>query len=159
MTGFQTFLNGQGGIVFALLGMAIAAVLSGMGSSKGVGMTGEAAAALTTEQPETFGRALILQLLPGTQGLYGFVIAFMIFINISIDITVMQGLNLLMAACPIGFVGYFSAVRQARVATAGLQILAKRPEHSTKGIIYAAMVETYAILAFVISFLMVLNFS
>ena len=141
----------------AAIAMGIATILPGMGSAKGVGMTGEAAAALTTEQPETFGRALILQLLPGTQGLYGFVIAFMIFINMNVDMTMAQGVSKLIAACPIGFVGYFSAVTQARVATAGLQILAKRPEHATKGIIYAAMVETYAILAFVISFLMVLN--
>lgn len=159
MTGLQTFLNGQGGILLALLGMGVAAIFSGMGSAKGVGMTGEAAAALTTEQPETFGRALILQLLPGTQGLYGFVIAFMIFINVSGDMTMQQGLNMLISACPIGFVGYFSAIKQARVATAGIQILAKRPEHATKGIIFSAMVETYAILAFVISFLMVLNFA
>lgn len=159
MTGLQTFLNGQGGIILALLGMGVAAIFSGMGSAKGVGMTGEAAAALTTEQPETFGRALILQLLPGTQGLYGFVIAFMIFINVNADMTMQQGLNMLISACPIGFVGYFSAIKQARVATSGIQILAKRPEHATKGIIFAAMVETYAILAFVISFLMVLNFA
>ncbi|MBO6395975.1 V-type ATP synthase subunit K, partial [Enterococcus gallinarum] len=46
---------------------------------------------------------------------------------------------------------------QGRVAAAGIQILAKKPEHATKGIIYAAMVETYAILGFVISFLLVLN--
>lgn len=157
MTGLESLMTQQGGVILAALGMGIATIFSGMGSAKGVGMTGEAAAALTTEQPETFGRALILQLLPGTQGLYGFVIAFMIFINMATDMTVAQGLNMLIASCPVGFVGYFSAVAQARVSTAGLQILAKRPEHSTKGIIYAVMVETYAILAFVISFLMVLN--
>lgn len=159
MTGLEALMTQQGGLLLAAIGMGIATVLAGMGSAKGVGMTGEAAAALTTEQPETFGRALILQLLPGTQGLYGFVIAFMIFINISADMTVYQGLNMLIASCPVGFVGYFSAVAQARVASSGLQILAKRPEHATKGIIFSAMVETYAILAFVISFLMVLSFS
>ncbi|MGM0166218.1 V-type sodium ATPase subunit K [Enterococcus sp. AZ135] len=148
-------INNSGGIIFAILGMATATIFSGIGSSKGVGMTGEAAAALTTSQPEKFGQALILQLLPGTQGLYGFVIAFLIFTNLSNDLTVVQGLGYLGASLPIAFTGLFSGIAQGKVAAAGIQILAKKPEHSTKGIIYAAMVETYAILGFVISFLLV----
>ena len=80
-------INNNGGIVFAVLGMAMATIFAGIGSAKGVGFTGEAAAALTTEQPEKFGQALILQLLPGTQGLYGFVIAFLIYINLGNDMS------------------------------------------------------------------------
>ncbi|NSQ28662.1 V-type ATP synthase subunit K [Enterococcus faecalis] len=150
-------INNNGGIVFAVLGMAMATIFAGIGSAKGVGVTGEAAAALTTEQPEKFGQALILQLLPGTQGLYGFVIAFLIYINLGNDMSMVQGLNYFVAALPIAFAGLFSGIAQGRVAAAGIQILAKKPEHATKGIIYAAMVETYAILGFVISFLLVLN--
>ena len=151
----EYLINNSGGIIFAILGMATATIFSGIGSSKGVGMTGEAAAALTTSQPEKFGQALILQLLPGTQGLYGFVIAFLIFTNLSGDLSVVQGLGYLCASLPIAFTGLFSGIAQGKVAAAGIQILAKKPEHSTKGIIYAAMVETYAILGFVISFLLV----
>ena len=146
-------INNNGGIVFAVLGMAMATIFAGIGSAKGVGFTGEAAAALTTEQPEKFGQALILQLLPGTQGLYGF----LIYINLGNDMSMVQGLNYFVAALPIAFAGLFSGIAQGRVAAAGIQILAKKPEHATKGIIYAAMVETYAILGFVISFLLVLN--
>lgn len=150
-------INNNGGIVFAVLGMAMATIFAGIGSAKGVGFTGEAAATLMTEQPEKFGQALILQLLPGTQGLYGFVIAFLIYINLGNDMSMVQGLNYFVAALPIAFAGLFSGIAQGRVAAAGIQILAKKPEHATKGIIYAAMVETYAILGFVISFLLVLN--
>ncbi|MFD1899909.1 V-type ATP synthase subunit K [Enterococcus termitis] len=150
-------INNNGGILFAVLGMAVATILAGIGSAKGVGFTGEAAAALTTEQPEKFGQALILQLLPGTQGLYGFVIAFLIFINLDNSMSMVQGMDYFVASLPIAFAGLFSGIAQGRVAAAGIQILAKKPEHSTKGIIYAAMVETYAILGFVISFLLVLN--
>ncbi|MEO1771041.1 V-type ATP synthase subunit K [Candidatus Enterococcus ferrettii] len=149
-------INNNGGIIFAILGMATATIFSGIGSSKGVGMTGEAAAALTTSQPEKFGQALILQLLPGTQGLYGFVIAFLIFTNMSSgDLSMIDGLGYLGASLPIAFTGLFSGIAQGKVAAAGIQILAKKPEHATKGIIFAAMVETYAILGFVISFLLV----
>lgn len=151
------FLTNGGGIIFAVLGMAMATIFGGIGSSKGVGMTGEAAAALTTEQPEKFGQALILQLLPGTQGLYGFVIAFLIFLNLNADMSLAHGLQYFVASLPIAFTGLFSGISQGRVASAGIQILAKKPEHATKGIIYAAMVETYAILGFVISFLLVIN--
>lgn len=158
MGNLLTFLSeNNGGLFFAAMGIGFATIFSGIGSSKGVGMTGEAAAALTTEQPEKFGQALILQLLPGTQGLYGFVIAFLIYLNTGLDTTLAEGLYMLMAAMPIAFTGLFSGIAQGRVASAGIQILAKKPEHATKGIIYAAMVETYAILGFVISFLLVLN--
>lgn len=144
------------GMIFAILGMAIAAALPGIGSAKGVGMTGEAAAALTSEQPEKFGKALILQLLPGTQGLYGFIIAFFIYSNIGGATDILVGLRLFGASLPIGFAGLFSAIYQGRVSTAGLQTLAKKPEATVKAILFAAMVETYAILGFVISILFVM---
>ena len=150
-------LENNAGILFAILAMGTATIFSGIGSAIGVGKAGEAAAALMTNQPEKFGQALILQLLPGTQGLYGFVIAFLIYINLGNDMSMVQGLNYFVAALPIAFAGLFSGIAQGRVAAAGIQILAKKPEHATKGIIYAAMVETYAILGFVISFLLVLN--
>ncbi|MDT2814872.1 V-type ATP synthase subunit K [Vagococcus carniphilus] len=154
---FTYLIENNGGIVFAILGMAIATIFSGIGSAKGVGMTGEAAAILTTEQPEKFGQALILQLLPGTQGLYGFVIAFFILGKISPDMGMVEGLAMLGASLPIAFTGLSSGIAQGRVAAAGIQILAKKPEHATKGIIYAAMVETYAILGFVISLMLILQ--
>ena len=147
-------INNNGGIVFAVLGMAMATIFAGIGSAKGVGFTGEAAAALTTEQPEKFGQALILQLLPGTQGLYGFVIAFLIYINLGNDMSMVQGLNYFVAALPIAFAGLFSGIAQGRVAAAGIQILAKKPEHFFKGVMFSVMVEMYAILGFVISFLL-----
>ena len=154
---FTYLIENNGGIVFAILGMAIATIFSGIGSAKGVGMTGEAAAVLTTEQPEKFGQALILQLLPGTQGLYGFVIAFFILGKMSPDMGMVDSLAMLGASLPIAFTGLSSGIAQGRVAAAGIQILAKKPEHATKGIIFSAMVETYAILGFVISLMLILQ--
>ncbi|WP_282929100.1 V-type ATP synthase subunit K [Anaerococcus sp. Marseille-Q7828] len=153
------FFIENGGIVFAVLAAALATLLSGMGSAKGVGMAGEATAALTVDQPEKFGKALVLQLLPGTQGLYGFVIGFFIYQQITGGdaITFEKGLYLLMAALPVAIVGYASAQRQARVAIAGVNILAKNEDEFVKGVVYSVMVELYAILGFVISLLLVLN--
>ena len=59
------------GTSIAVLGAALAAILSGMGSAKGVGLVGQAGAGVITEDPTKFGKVLILQILPGTQGLYG----------------------------------------------------------------------------------------
>ena len=146
----------------ALFGAALAAILPGMGSAKGVGMVGEAAAGLVSEDPSKFGKALILQALPGTQGIYGLITAFLIIFNMGIlsgnvaALTVAQGTYDMAAALPIAIVGYFSAVKQARVATAGISLLAKRPKEVGKAITSAALVETYAIFAVLVSLLMVL---
>lgn len=153
------FFIENGGTIFAVLAAAIATLFGGIGSAKGVGMAGEATAALTVDEPEKFGKALVLQLLPGTQGLYGFVIGFFIYQQIigGDAITFEKGLYLLMAAIPVAVVGYASAQRQARVAIAGVNILAKNEDEFVKGVVYSVMVELYAILGFVISLLLVLN--
>ncbi|HSP48194.1 MAG TPA: V-type ATP synthase subunit K [Clostridiaceae bacterium] len=151
---FSQFFIENAGVVFAILGIATAVILSGMGSAKGVGLVGEAATGLIVEEPQKFGKSLVLQLLPGTQGLYGFVIGLMALGQLDAGLSLAQGVYIWMACLPIGFVGYYSAVAQGRTAAAGLAILAKNEEHSTKGIIYAVMVETYALLAFVISLIL-----
>ena len=154
---FLSNATSYSGFIFGALGIALAVRLSGIGSAKGVGIVGEAAAGLVTEEPEKFGKALVLELLPGTQGLYGFVIGFLILNNLSTTTTLSQGLYLFAAALPIAITGLLSAIAQGKVAASGIQILAKNPDHNTKGIILSAMVETYALLGFVISFLLVNN--
>ena len=155
MTWIQFLIENNGGAVFAALGVALAVGLSGIGSAKGVGIVGEAATGLVVEQPEKFGKALVLQLLPGTQGLYGFVIGFLVFSKISPEMSLSSGMYLLFSCLPIAIAGLWSGIAQGRVSAAGIQILAKNEEQNTKGIILAAMVETYALLGFVISFMLV----
>jgi len=155
MTWIQFLMENNGGFILGALGVALAVGMSGVGSAKGVGIAGEAAAGLLSEQPEKFGKALILQLLPGTQGLYGFVIGLLVFFKLSPETTVAQGMYLLFACMPIAIAGLWSGIAQGKVSAAGMQILAKKPEHTTKGLVLAAMVETYALLGFVVSFLLV----
>ncbi|MBO0566855.1 V-type ATP synthase subunit K [Clostridium botulinum] len=155
------FLTENGGLIFALLGAALATGLAGIGSAKGIGIVGEAASGLMTEEPEKFGKTFILVALPGTQGLYGFVITLMILLNIGIlggkAPTLANGFAYFMAALPIALAGWKSAIAQGKAAAAGVQILAKKPNDVMKGVIYAVMVETYALLGFVASLFMVLN--
>ncbi len=151
---FGEFLTQYGGYVFTVFGAAIAVFLAGSGSAIGCGIVGQAAAGIVTEEPDKFGKALILQLLPGTQGLYGFIIGFLIALQLNNAPNIAQGLYLMCAGMPVGIAGLTSGIAQGKTAAAGLQILAKNPDHSTKGIIFAAIVETYAILGFVASIIM-----
>lgn len=155
---FSTIFTGTN---LAILGAALATFLSGMGSAKGVGLVGEATAGLVAEDPDKFGKALILQALPMTQGLYGFVTGFLILVKINVfggvtDLTVAEGAYFLMASLPIGIVGLYSGIKQGRVAAAGIKLIAKRPDEVGKAITSAALVETYAIFAVLVSLLLVL---
>lgn len=145
----------------AIIGAAVAAIFSGMGSAKGVGIVGQASAGLLTEDPSKFGKALLLQALPGTQGIYGLITAFLIIMKIGLfgepaTLTVAQGGYFLMASLPIAVVGYFSAIHQAKVAAAGINLIAKRPDEVGKAITASALVETYAIFALLVSLLPIL---
>lgn len=155
MEQLSSYLSQYGGALFAGLGIALSVVLCGVGSSIAVSNAGKAASALLKEEPEKFTKALILMLLPATQGLYGFVIGFFITQRLTADLPLASGVSLFLAALPIAFAGYYSARYQGDVSVAAMQILAKRPEDNSKGMTLAAMVETYAILALVISFFLV----
>ena len=148
------------GILFAAAGAAMAAVLAGIGSALGVGKAGQASAGVCSEDPDRFGSCLLLQLLPGTQEIYGLLIAFVITTKAGLlgggaDITATAGLNLFFAAIPIAFGGLLSAIAQGNTACAAINMIAKKPEESGKGMLMTVMVETYAVLALLISFLLV----
>ena len=78
------FFEAFGGLALALLGAGLAAVLSGIGSAKGTGIAGEAGTGLLCQDPSKFGKVLILQVIPGTQGLYGLVVWFFAIFRMSI---------------------------------------------------------------------------
>ena len=145
------FLNPK---VWGLLGAVIAFMVAALGSSKACGTAGQAAAGVVTEEPSRFAATMILQALPVTQAIYGFVIAFMIVNKIPATETLETGLALLATGLPVGIVGYISAIWQGKVATAGIHLVAKRPEALGNAIIYALMVEMFAILSLVVSILM-----
>lgn len=151
---FSELLINYGGYFFTALGAAAAVALAGTGSARGCGAAGQAATGVVTEEPEKFGKALILQLLPGTQGLYGFIIGFLTLLKLQDVPSVAQGLYLAFAGVFVGIVLLTSGIAQGKVSAAGMQILAKNPDQNTKGIIFAAIVETYAILGFVAGIIM-----
>jgi V/A-type H+-transporting ATPase subunit K len=149
------------GTALAFGGAAVAAAFAGAGSAMGVGIAGEAGSGVVSEDPDKFGRVLVLQALPGTQGIYGLLIAFIILLNLGVidgnikDLTTAQGWAFFFSGLPMGIGGFLSAIYQGKAAAAGIYLTAKRPEETGKGIIMTAMVETYAVLSLLISFIMV----
>lgn len=149
------------GAFLALLGGAIAVFASGIGSAKGVGLAGQAASGVVAEDPDKFVKCLIIQLLPATQGIYGFIITFLVILNANVlggpiaAYSVEQGLFILVGCLPVGIGGLFSAMYQGKVGVSAIGLVAKRPEESTKAMLMVAMVETYALLGFLVSFLVV----
>jgi len=159
------FIMMFGGVALAFLGAALAVGLSCVGSAKGTGMVGEAATGVLSEAPEHFSKCLILQVLPGTQGLYGLVIWFFALNTMGafsggIDfsaITIDVGFNILVACIPMAIGGLLSAKYQGRVAASSINIVAKRPDDWSKGIILCVIVEFYAILSLLASILLLMN--
>ena len=148
------------GEFLALGGAALASLFAGIGSAKGVGIAGEAAAGVVSEANK-FGQVLLLQALPGTQGIYGLLIAFIVMVKVGLlggdgmmELTVVQGAEIFAACLPIAFVGLISGISQGKAAAAGVMLVGKRPSELAKGMLFAAMVETYAVLALLVSFLM-----
>jgi len=141
------------GIEIAILGVALAVGLAGSGSALGIGIAGQSASGLLSEDPEKFGQALLLLALPGTQGIYGLLTGFLIMQNVGIiggaplALTTSQGYLYLMAALPIAIAGLTSGIYQGKVCASAINLIAKRPEEMGKGIVFAVMVETYAVLA------------
>ena len=158
----MNFLDSFGGLALALLGAGLEVGLSCVGSAKGTGIAGEAGAGLLSEDPSKSGKVMVLQLLPGTQGLYGLVVWFFALIQIGMlngtasDLTVTQGMQYFVACMPMALGGLLSAIAQGRVAAGSINILAKKPSDWSKGLILCGIVEFYAILSLLASMLMLI---
>ncbi|MBN1272674.1 MAG: V-type ATP synthase subunit K [Candidatus Aminicenantes bacterium] len=148
------------GMTLAIVGGAIAVILGGIGSAIGVGLAGQASSGVMTEDPGKFGSLLLLVALPGTQGIYGFLSAFLVILKIGlvgetvVSLTVSQGWQILIAALPVAFTGLVSGIHQGKVCSSGVYMVAKQPKDLMKPVIMAALVETYAVLGLLITILL-----
>lgn len=151
------------GIVYAMFGIALAVLMAGCGSAIGVKIAGEAAAGVVSVDPSKFSKVLVLQLLPGTQGIYGLLVGFIALLKLGLlgggfaDISVTTGLLFLGACLPIAVVGLISGINQGKTAAASIGVVAKKPDQFTRAMIFPAMVETYAIFALLVSLLAVIG--
>ncbi|MDR3310064.1 MAG: V-type ATP synthase subunit K [Oscillospiraceae bacterium] len=163
---FSVFLNSSvGGWALVVFGAGLATVLACIGSARATGMVGEAATGLLSEDPSKSGACMALQIIPGTQGIYGFVIGVLALMFSGAlgggaeiaEMTVLKGGQYFFACIPMALGGYFSAIAQGRVAVGSINILAKKPNDWSKGMILCVVVEFYAILSLLISILMLIR--
>ena len=148
------------GLAIAIFGGAISAFLAGTGSAIGIATAAQTADGVLSEDPSKFGRLLILVAMPGTQGIYGLLGTFLVLMKLGIfggetvSLTLWQGWQIFFAAMPVAVAGFFSAIHQGKTSAAGVELTAKRPESLVQGIIYSALVETYAIFGLLATILM-----
>lgn len=149
------------GMFFALLGASLATALAGIGSAKGVGSAAQTAMGVLSEDSSKFGKMLVLTLLPGTQGLYGFIVGFLILVSCGVlggaMPTIGQGLAFCAASLAIGLGGLFSGIAQGKAAVSGIAMTAKDDANFSKGMVSVTLVEIYALLAFIVSLLVVIQ--
>lgn len=149
------------GMFFALIGASLATALAGIGSAKGVGGAAQTAMGVLSEDSSKFGKMLVLTLLPGTQGLYGFIVGFLILVSCGVLggalPTMGQGLAFLGASLAIGLGGLFSGIAQGKAAVSGIAMTAKDDANFSKGMVSVTLVEIYALLAFIVSLLVVIQ--
>ena len=145
------------GLFLAVLGAGLAAGFAGAGSAIGVGIAGRSAAGVVTQEPSLFSKVLILQLLPGTQGIYGLLVAFIVLSQVGIlggnSPSTAQGLVYFAACMPMAIGGFLSGISQGQCSSSAIGLVAKRQDQFGKAMIFPAMVETYAILALLVSIL------
>ena len=161
----SAFFESFGGLAIGFLGASLACGLSCAGSARGCGFAGERGADLLCEDPNAFGKVMILQVIPGTQGLYGLVVWFFALMQMGVfggnvdptSLSVVDGLRVACACLPMATGCALSAPAQGRVASNAINLMAKRPDDWAKGIILCITVEFYAILSLLASFLMLLN--
>lgn len=146
------------GLAIAIFGAGIAALVAGIGSAIGIALPGQAASGVLRDDPEKFGSLFLLVVLPGTQGFYGFIAAFLVIIKLGllgesvIQPGIWQGVQIFLACLPIALTGILSAIHQGRVCTSGVHLVAKHADQAMKSVIFAAMVETYAVLGLLTTF-------
>ena len=122
-------------LILAYVGMAVMLTLSCTGSAIGVTMGGNTTIAALKKKPEIFGKSMLLCVLPSTQGLYGFAAFFLMLSSLggmedaSQVLTMNQGLAMCAAGLALGFVGLWSAIKQASLVCNGINEMSNGNEY------------------------------
>ena len=145
------------GVALGVVGAAIAFGFAAMGSGIAMGMAAQAAAGVVAEDPRKFGQTLVLQAVASTSGIYGLLMAFLILTKAMEVTDTSTGLFLLVSGLPVGLVAGAAAIGQGKALVSGIILIGKKSGEMAKAMIYAAMVETFAIFGLLVSFLMYNN--
>ncbi len=145
------------GLFLAIAGAAIAVALPGTGSSIGIGIAAGAASGGLSEDPKRFGKFILLVALPGTQGIYGFVVGFLTIQKIGLltgqiaELALVNGLEVFFMCLPVAIAGLFSAIHQGKVCAGGINLISKQEGEMGKALVMGVLVEFYAVLGLLLS--------
>jgi len=149
----------------ALIGVAVAVVFAGIGSAIGIGISANMALGAMHEHPKLFPQFLLLSALPGTQGIYGFVVGFLTILWTGLlndpsklaSLTINDGWHFLFAGIPVGIAGLLSGIHQGKACASGVALVVKDKANVAKAMTLAAFIEFYAILGLLASVLVLLS--
>ena len=140
-------------IILAYIGIAIAIGLSGVGSIYGVTICANAAIGAMKKNPDAFGSYLILCTPPATNGLYGFLGYFMLKGFLVPEVTMFQATAVCFACCALGFLNFFSAIRQGGASANAMAGIANGHDIFGKSLMLIVFAELYAIVGLAAVFL------
>ena len=140
-------------IILGYIGVALMVGLSGMASCIGTSIAGQASVGAMKKNNGAFGSYMILSAIPGSQGLYGFVVFFMVNGLLVDSMSLLQGAAVFGAGLLMGLVCLFSSYYQAKVCANGISAIGNGHDVMGKTLILAAFPELYAILTVAAVFL------
>ncbi|MDD3718707.1 MAG: V-type ATP synthase subunit K [Actinomycetota bacterium] len=151
--------GGLSGLHWALLGAAVAVIGGGAGSGMGITYVANVAGGILTEMPERFGPLLPLVVIPGTQGIYGFITGVLVIFIMEPSagwaaLPGALGFQIFLACLPVAFVCFVTGAYQGLTAAGAAGMVAKRREEMGRSLVLPALVETYAVLSLIVTILM-----
>jgi V/A-type H+-transporting ATPase subunit K len=151
---------GLAGVDWAMMGAAIGAILGGIGSAIGITYASSTVAGILSADDTKFGQLLPIAAMPGTQGIYGFITAVLVLIFFNLldgtgQVEAHTGVQIFFACLPVGFICLFSGIYQGRTGMASAGIIAA--DKQAPALIFPALVETYAVLALIVTILMLIS--
>jgi len=144
--------------MLVFIGVALAMGVAAIMSSIGIGIAGAGATGVAAERPDKFGRLIVYQALPMTQGIYGLLIAILVLNFTGLtggpDYTILKSPYVGWGALAIGIVIAFSsvsAIPQGMTASAAAAAFGRNNKVFGQGVIFTVMSETMAIFGFLVA--------
>ncbi len=144
-------------LMLAYLGIALMVGLTGIGSSIGVTICGNATIGAMKKNPDALGTYIALSALPSSQGLYGFVGFFMALPLVQAGMSTLAAWAVFGAGLALGAVGLFSAIRQAKVCANGIVAISNGHNVFGPTMVMAVFPELYAILGLLVAILIFIS--
>ncbi|MFO8051361.1 MAG: hypothetical protein R6V01_06645 [Thermoplasmatota archaeon] len=149
--------------MLVFIGVSIAMGVAAIMSSIGIGLAGAGATGVAAERPDKFGRLIVYQALPMTQGIYGLLVSILVLFFTGLtggpEIAILNSPYVGWGALAIGIVialSSVSAIPQGMTAAAAAAAFGRNNKVFGQGVIFSVMSETMAIFGFLVAIFLLL---